>query len=170
MWYICQLVSSLLILPKDVIELTFEFLTRMILEKCIFFYWLISEPPSSVVILDGFLQQLSVVAGPLEEGNDLILTCKAYGGMKHKRNSLMALVFFLFIYFIFDLIWFDRLSATVGDVVARWPVVGQHDRRSIPRVGQQFVSRSQSWEVSQNKKHKTLRHNLGVFPSKPKNK
>ncbi|EFX86744.1 hypothetical protein DAPPUDRAFT_44172 [Daphnia pulex] len=38
------------------------------------------EPPSSVVILDGFLQQLSVVAGPLEEGNDLILTCKAYGG------------------------------------------------------------------------------------------
>lgn len=38
------------------------------------------EPPMSVVILDGFLQQLSVVAGPLEEGNDLILTCKAYGG------------------------------------------------------------------------------------------
>jgi hypothetical protein len=105
MWYICQLVSSLLILPKDVIELTFEFLTRMILEKCIFFYWLISEPPSSVVILDGFLQQLSVVAGPLEEGNDLILTCKAYGGMKHKRNSLMALVFFLFIYLFH--FWFD---------------------------------------------------------------
>lgn len=41
---------------------------------------IVIEPPSSVVILDGFLQQLSVIAGPLEEGSDLILTCKAYGG------------------------------------------------------------------------------------------
>lgn len=30
--------------------------------------------------MDGTMQQLSIVAGPLEEGSDLILTCKAYGG------------------------------------------------------------------------------------------
>jgi hypothetical protein len=42
---------------------------------------------------------------------------------------------------------FDRLSATVGDVVAGRPVIGQHDRRSLPRVSQQFVSGSQSGEV-----------------------
>lgn len=39
-----------------------------------------TEPPTSVVVLDAVLQQLSIVAGPLEESNDLILTCKAYGG------------------------------------------------------------------------------------------
>lgn len=68
-----------------------------------------TEPPSSVVILDGFLQQLSVVAGPLEEGNDLILTCKAYGGntSKNSKNthtptrtnkSQTATLFFFFLF------------------------------------------------------------------------
>jgi hypothetical protein len=65
----------------------------------------VTEPPSSVVILDGFLQQLSVVAGPLEEGNDLILTCKAYGGNTSKnlkthsptnKSQTATLFFFLF--------------------------------------------------------------------------
>lgn len=116
----------------------------------------VTEPPSSVVILDGFLQQLSVVAGPLEEGNDLILTCKAYGGntsknIKHThpptspRRRTFSSFFSNLVCVVF--ISFDRLSATVGDVVARRPVIGQHDRRSLPRVSQQFVSGSQSWEV-----------------------
>jgi hypothetical protein len=43
----------------------------------------IAEPPSSVLILDGSLQPLATIAGPLEEGDDLVLTCKAQGGSLH---------------------------------------------------------------------------------------
>jgi len=44
------------------------------------YHLIVVEPPSAVMILDSTHQQLSTVAGPLEEGSDLILTCKAVGG------------------------------------------------------------------------------------------
>ena len=59
-----------------------------------------TEPPTSVVVLDAVLQQLSIVAGPLEESNDLILTCKAYGGCNQlfkKRTATSIVKVFVYV-------------------------------------------------------------------------